>query len=144
MCNYNCGDTDGSLLFFFFFLFLNNSAPMLALSRGGCKKWEWGMWLLWWKKMASWWIRCSFTTQMVTWLKSATVTTSQSFLSHPAHWSREWEVSRKQHQVTVGSWRKWWWRAWAWIWWTFHFESQKQWSLINKLDLFLPVKKKKL
>jgi hypothetical protein len=44
----------------------------------------------------------------------------------------------------VGSWRKWWWRAWAWIWWTFHFESQKQWSLINKLDLFLPVKKKKL
>jgi hypothetical protein len=42
----------------------------------------------------------------------------------------------------VGSWRKWWWRAWAWIWWTFHFESQKQWSLITSWTCFCLSRKK--
>ena len=127
---------------------------MWELWRRGCKKWGWGTWQQWWRTtMRTRWIRCFSMTQMATWLRYATVRTSQSFPSLPAHsnpgrvcttaplldisvdsWRLWWWTS-------VDSWRLWWWSPWARIWWTSHskFSLLKRWS-ITLLQMYLLLK----
>lgn len=99
------------------------------------------MWRRWWKTtMATRWIRCSSTTQMGTWLRYATVRTSQSYPSLPAPSSPERvcttlvlldiisvDLRRIWWWISVDSWRLWWWSLSIRTWWTFHSKACLCW-----------------
>lgn len=99
------------------------------------------MWRRWWKTtMATRWIRCSSTTQMGTWLRYATVRTSQSYPSLPAHSSPERvcttlllldiisvDLRRIWWWISADSWRLWWWSLSIRTWWTFHSKACLCW-----------------